>query len=449
MEKKVKQFTVGIVAACLFGSLTFAVGYRIGASKTGASSMEPAPAPPNAALVQAPTGVSKAEVEMPTTEPSLESIQAPTPMSPREEGYQAASSNIENALEQIEILQGRERLRFARGVFEYLASVQEPDLSLELANLQDPMTRDIALKTLVSEWNKQSGTNSPQDAEALSNRIFDMRGSSVGIEAALSSFLASSSVSPSVREAWIQTFAQHPGRSEIQARIAANGTPEQIQAALANSQTWTEWERRNFSESLLYQWTQQSPAEAWDWYQKSGDKLEESQTDLIIETWASRNPDNLLQQLDKLDLGTQRETAILSLSRSLARRGTLDAMNWADSLSDSTERDLAYQAIYDATPKGIGAQVGIESGFLRIDQIMPEGALRDTEVQAGDLIVEAREFDGRPVSLYGKSLRESIGALRGAPGSQVEIRYLRRDPATGEFEERTTTVTRDLLVNEG
>ncbi|MBK1876224.1 hypothetical protein [Pelagicoccus mobilis] len=447
MENQAKQILIRIAATGLIAGAAFAIGYQQGSSKSEDREIEQSPEIPETTEVA--TLAEKPEV--PETSTPIESPQReePTPTrSPQESGFEAAAADIESALRQIETLNGREQIQYTRGVFEYLASVQTPELSLELANLQEPRTRSIALRALVAAWSTPNGLSS-QEAQARADQIFGRRGSPVGTEAALSSYLSADNVPQSVKDSWIQTFSQHPGRSEIRARMAAGGSPEEIQAALAESQNWTEWERRNFSESLLFQWTQKAPAEAWKWYQNSGDKLEESQADLIIQTWASRNPDRLLEQLDQIDLGPQRETAIQSLSRSLARRGTLDAMNWADSLADPAERDIAYQSIYDATPKGIGAKVGIESGFLRVDQIMPEGALRNTDVQAGDLIVEARELDGGSHSLYGKSLRESIGALRGAPGSQVEIRYLRRNPDTGEMEERTTTVTRDILVNDG
>lgn len=446
--RKPKFIQTAIVS--LIGGCAFAAGYFVGATPDKTNLQNQIPEKTTADPVAIAEKKAPAEKEPLPSHPEPQSSPKPEGQNATgESGYTMASRNLEEALQTLDALQGQDRFRFAKSIFEYLAENHAPDLSLELANLQDPRTRNVALRSLVSIWGTSDAGYSSEQAQALANRISRTRGSQLGIEAELAGYLSGNSVSPSVKEAWIQAFSDHPGRSEIRARIVAGGNPDEIESALFAAQNWTDWEQRNFSESLLFQWTQRNPTQAWDWYQSNGDSLADSQSELILETWARQKPSSLIQNLDTLNLGNQRESAIRNLSRSLASRGTLNAMNWADSLTDPLERDLAYQAIYDATPKGIGAVVDSEAGFLRVDRIMPEGALRETDVQAGDLIVEARNSDGSSTSLYGKSLRDAIGTLRGPPGSQVEIRYLRRNPSTGQFEERTETVTRDLLVNEG
>ena len=91
----------------------------------------------------------------------------------------------------------------------------------------------------------------------------------------------------------------------------------------------------------------------------------------------------------------------------------------------------------------------IEGGFPKIGEILPGGALESTSIRAGDLIVESREANGAPQSLYGVDLRNTVDHLRGAPGSEVEITVLRENPDTGELEQHTVNVVRDLLILKG
>ncbi|MBT6769845.1 MAG: hypothetical protein HOA81_12755, partial [Opitutales bacterium] len=130
----------------------------------------------------------------------------------------------------------------------------------------------------------------------------------------------------------------------------------------------------------------------------------------------------------------------------LALKGTAEALAWVESLANSSERDAGLQAVYEATPKGIGAMLSTENGFPKIGAILSGGALESTNIREGDLIVQSRETDGTANELYGIPLGETVGFLRGAPGSSVEILVLRKNETTGELEEHSVTVERDLLI---
>jgi C-terminal processing protease CtpA/Prc len=106
------------------------------------------------------------------------------------------------------------------------------------------------------------------------------------------------------------------------------------------------------------------------------------------------------------------------------------------------------QAVYQNTPKGIGAVLKLESGFPKISGIMPTGALASTDLRAGDLIVQAQDAGKDPQNLYGRNMQDIVGLLRGTPGSEVEIRVLRENQATGQLEEHSAIVERDLLILE-
>ena len=189
-------------------------------------------------------------------------------------------------------------------------------------------------------------------------------------------------------------------------------------------------------------WQNSNPQAAWQWHSENGTPLPEN----LISNWARSDLDNLIQNLDTFQNEGDRLQAIDAISTSLARRGTGQALDWVDSLPSSSERDAGFQAVYEATPKGIGAMLSMENGFPKIQELVPGGALEGSGIQPGDLIVESREAGGEANNLYGTPLRETVGYLRGAPGSTVEIRVLRENAATGNLEEHTVAIERDLLI---
>ncbi len=142
----------------------------------------------------------------------------------------------------------------------------------------------------------------------------------------------------------------------------------------------------------------------------------------------------------------ERLLAVEAISASLAMQGTARALDWVEGLTNAEERDAGLQAVYEATPKGIGAMLSMENGFPKIGAILPGGALESTDIREGDLIVESRESGKAPNDLYGIPLGETVGFLRGAPGSTVEITVLRENDQTGELEQHSVTVERDLLI---
>jgi C-terminal processing protease CtpA/Prc len=135
----------------------------------------------------------------------------------------------------------------------------------------------------------------------------------------------------------------------------------------------------------------------------------------------------MIQHLDTLSGPEDRRLAIEAISASLAAQGTDQALDWVESLADVEERDTGMQAVYQNTPKGIGAVLKLESGFPKISDIMPTGGLASTDLREGDLIVQAKDSGKDPHNLYGRNMQDIVGLLRGTPGSGVEIRVLREN----------------------
>lgn len=365
----------------------------------------------------------------------------------REIGYQAAKDNLDDALAQAASMNRREQAFFVAGLFKYIAENSSPRDALTIATAQAGSTRGFALRALVAEW--AIDKNLPNDQqESRQRRVLGVSEGRFGLEAELASILARSSNDPAINSAWMDAFSSHPGRSEIVARLSPSLPDFDPAKTLARTEGWTDWERSRFTESLIDNWSNQDPRGAWDWYSENPDDLPADAAENILSTWAQRDPTDIIQSLDTIANPEDRRLAIEAISASLATKGTDKALDWVESLTNEAEKDLGMQAVYQNTPKGIGAVLKTENGFPEIAEVMPTGALASTDLRPGDLIVQSQDSGQDPQDLYGKNLHDIVGILRGTPGSEVEIRVLRENEATGQLEEHSATVVRDLLILE-
>lgn len=362
---------------------------------------------------------------------------------PREDGFQAAQKNVAEALQFARTLEGREQAFFVAGVFKSVASQSTARNAIALANDQQASWRGIALQSLVTTW---TGPNRNGDRNGNQRQSRGNGGNAYGMAANLTAQLAQSDVALDTLLAWQDAFAQGPARSEIAARLAT--ALSEVDPSLAWEQTanWTDWERERFADRFLQTWSESDPQAAWNWQLENPDILSETTPRDMVERWAKRDTDGLIQQLDAFEDPSARQMAIEAIAAKLAGEGTAQALDWVDSLPSQSERDSGMQAVYEATPKGIGALLKTENGFPKIQEIVPGGALEGTGARAGDLIVQSRELGGEANDLHGAPLHQTVGRLRGQPGSAVELRLLRENPRNGQLEEHSITVERDLLI---
>ncbi len=431
----------------------YALGYRQGAHTEAAidsgSETHPKAEPDNATL-DTPTPPQPQE---PDPSPSLRrNRESPMAASDervdfREIGYQAAKDNLDDALAKAASMNPREQALFVAGLFKYIAENSSPRDALTIATAQAGTTRSFALKGLVAEW--AIDKNLPNDQqESRQRRLLGVSEGRFGLEAELASILARSSSDPTVNSAWMDAFSSHPSRSEIVARLSPSLPDFDPAKTLALTEGWTDWEQSRFTESLINNWSNQDPRGAWSWYSENPNDLPVDAAENILSAWARRDPTDMIQSLDTIANPEDRRLAIEAISASLATKGTDKALDWVESLTNEAEKDLGMQAVYQNTPKGIGAVLKTENGFPKIAEIMPTGALASTDLRAGDLIVQSRDSGQESQDLYGKNLHDIVGILRGAPGSEVEIRVLRENESTGQLEEHSATVVRDLLILE-
>lgn len=429
------------------GALLFGLGYRQGSQSAPDSVPSEATEPISFRETKKETQPSPQAAELAAlpTPSTNDSPLPPEPINWKDRGHESARLNLEDALAQVESLKGREQAAFITGLFTFIAENSTPRDALTIASSLNGSGRQFALKTLVAEWTVDSELDDSQK-ENRKRRIQSVSEGRFGLEAELAGIIAQTKPDPMVANAWIDAFAHHPGRSEIVARLAPTQADFNPVETLAIAENWTEWEKARFATSLMDSWTRQDPKDAWNWYSGNEESFPTDASGDILNAWARQNANELIQSLDTFPDSANRLKAIEAVSASLAMQGTDKALDWVEGLPPGPERETGFQAVYENTPKGIGALLKMEGGFPKIQEVMPSGALASTDLRAGDLIVESRDAGGEAQNLYGTDLRNVVSTLRGAPGSQVEIRVLREDPSTGELEEHTATVVRDLLI---
>ena len=85
---------------------------------------------------------------------------------------------------------------------------------------------------------------------------------------------------------------------------------------------------------------------------------------------------------------------------------------------------------------GLGLEVGMEDGFVKVITPLDDTPAQKAGVEAGDLIVK---LDGKPVK--GMSLSDAVALMRGPRGSGIELTIVRE----GADRPITLTVVRDII----
>lgn len=85
---------------------------------------------------------------------------------------------------------------------------------------------------------------------------------------------------------------------------------------------------------------------------------------------------------------------------------------------------------------GLGLEVGMEDGLVRVIAPMDDTPASKAGIEAGDMIIK---IDGKPVR--GMSLSDAIEIMRGEPGTEVDLTILRE----GISQPRELTVAREII----
>ena len=146
----------------------------------------------------------------------------------------------------------------------------------------------------------------------------------------------------------------------------------------------------------------------------------------------------------QLSVGDRRKF-LHSAFASWAAKDTEAAMQWAEQMSEPAEREVAINAIRSVAPTGIGVMLETKAGYPVIAKLMPgTPAALGMQLHPGDRIVGVAQGDYAFVDARNLGVQELVQAIRGAPGSLVQLQVLPAD-APPESAPKTVTVVREQL----
>lgn len=130
--------------------------------------------------------------------------------------------------------------------------------------------------------------------------------------------------------------------------------------------------------------------------------------------------------VEEIDDKTLLENAIRGMLSQLDPHSAyLDAESFSD-LQETTTGNYG----------GLGIEIGMENGFVKVIAPMDETPAANAGIESGDLIVQ---LDGSPVK--GMSLTDAIETMRGEPGSDIKLTIVK----TGQSLPTELTLTREII----
>lgn len=130
---------------------------------------------------------------------------------------------------------------------------------------------------------------------------------------------------------------------------------------------------------------------------------------------------------------------------SWAQKDTDAALQWASQLPDEAERDTATKANRNVAPVGIGAELRMQDGYAVINRLLPgTPAEIGGQLRPGDRITAVAQGDHAYVDARGVALNDLVGAIRGEPGTLLQIQILPAD-APPDSLPRTVSIVRDQI----
>ncbi len=118
-----------------------------------------------------------------------------------------------------------------------------------------------------------------------------------------------------------------------------------------------------------------------------------------------------------------------------AIRGMLSQLDPHSAYLD-TESFLDLQETTSGNYGGLGIEIGMENGFVKVISPMDGTPAAKAGIESGDLIVQ---LDGSPVK--GMNLSEAIETMRGEPGSDIKLTLVK----SGQSSTKELTLTREVI----
>lgn len=307
----------------------------------------------------------------------------------------------------------------------------------EALAIEDPELRKKAMVGLVQRLIRED----PSMDDALRKSLLGQLEHAIshaphGLESSLAAIVAKLSKGPEIANSWRQAFADHRNRATIFSGLIDEESLNNPAELLAQAEGWTEWEQEYFHDRVINALKSKDPMTALDWLVARPEDFSNGAAAGVFKELATLQPDQFDQVLESLEDPAMRLAAVQGKAEVMAKWDTESAMAWADSLATKEEQDSAHGAIYDATPRGIGAAISQRDGFVQIQSILPGSPLNTAGIQSGDRITSVQDAVGNEINLFGTDLSEAVTNLRGEPNSSLNLRVLRwndEDRSMSEF----------------
>ncbi len=422
------------------GASGSAVFWRSGGDQAASSGAPPSSLPGSSSSLSksAPPSDHPLKRRSPAAKPALvESLKklekSPHPLLRSAEltqlGYDAAGADMNHAITQLDAIRDRAgKLAFLKGVFTRVAEDKSPYEAIQRVKRLSRHLEPEGYKALISQW-----TGHEMSAQASFQDIYR-------------TLLSNKDISQEIKQAWLQAYRDHTSRSQMLAEYAGSLVGRSSEDALALGQEFSGWERQEFYHTLTQRWMLDDPEAAWTWITDHPGELTSNTVASALDLWTQKDPQAALSAFENLTEPADRIAGAASLARYKASmEGTEASLAWADSLPTAAEQDAAHDAIYVATPRGIGAVLDKLHDSLIIRDTLPGTPAQLAGLQKGDRIVEVDPGDGQLRSLsHSQGLTDAINLIRGEPGAPLRLRILR---SGGESE--IIDLNRQQLIFEG
>ena len=331
-------------------------------------------------------------------------------------GHELAGKDLEAAMRKIDSLRFRpEKVALLKGIFTRVAKDLPPYEAIQRVKRLDKDLEEEGLKSIVSVWT-----------------YGEVRGNGFGrIYAQL---LGDNRVSDEVKEAWMKAYQNHPDRGRMFASWASALVQESPEDAEALGQGLTGWQRDEFVSNLAMHrlmdamGPRKSPdgrKVAWDWLQQHRDAIDSEAIARMVSGWHVWDREEADEVFAEMTDSEDRLAVASALAEKKASHGTEEALAWADGLPNQQEREAAHEAIYQATPRGIGAMLDMNEGVPVVSGILDDTPAAAAGLRNGDRLIGVDPGTGGFERL--NDLKQTVDLIRGEPGTPLRLRVLRGD----------------------
>jgi hypothetical protein len=309
----------------------------------------------------------------------------------------------------------------------------------QVRQLPDATSRDMAMLALLGEWSGLSVAELVQQGDL----------GRFGVAGALAlQLMNEGQIPPQEAVAMADEFLNGGQRVGVLARAAEKLAATDPTTALSFGEGLTDWEQTRFLSRFVAGWASASPQEAKAWVAQFPDESTRAMlTGRVLAEQARMDPSGAGRTFLEAPPGDPRVRARTArrIAEGWAAQDTLGAMQWADNLSDETDRNAARDGIRRAAPVGIGARLSrSEDGLPVLQDLVPGSpASLSGQLRSGDRVLSVADANGSWVSARNLPIGDVARLIQGEPNTAVSLQV---QPADGSAP-RVVTVAREQIIH--